>query len=159
MSIRESMTALASIKAVKDVLTAEERREKQALMDELGGRMGATGAVLPDGREGATISISAGKAAKLEVVDERAFTDWVREFRPGAIVTVESVRDSDRDQILKVFTETFEETGELPPGVMLGNPGEPYVMVKQSKAQAQAVVEAWRAGALALPGSVGEIES
>lgn len=148
-SIRDRLTELAAIKAVKDMLAAREKESKASLMKEVGGRMGATGAVLPTGEEGATVSITAGKSAVLYVADERAFLEWVRGARPAAIV--EMVRESDRKQILDFWLEHGE--GEIPPGVELGDPGDPYVMVRQSKEQAAAVVGAWQAGLLELPGS------
>lgn len=154
MSARQRALELACLKAVKDRLTALDTETKAALMDgdlDPGDRKSA---VLPDGTDVGTVSVAKGRAAKLKVVDERAFLAWVKKNRPTAIV--EAVRSSDQDDLLA----KAEESGELPDGVDLGDPGAPYVSVRQSKEQAEALVAAWRAGTVALPGLVaGQVES
>lgn len=74
------------------------------------------------------VTLTKGRAGGLRVTDERAFTAWVREVRPSAIV--ESVRKSDQDSILKNALVTFRETGELPPGVDEAPDGDPYFSVR-----------------------------
>lgn len=145
MSTRKIMTALAAVKAVKDYLSELDRALKADLMEQLGGRMSAAAAVLPDGSEAATVTISRGRAARWVVVDEAAFLSWVKANRPTAIV--QTVRSSDTESILTSITAT----GEVPDGVMEGEPGEPYVMVRQSPAQRAATVAAWQTGQLPLP--------
>lgn len=152
MSIRDRLLRLAAIKAVKDYVSALEVTEKAGLMEEVGGRMGATAAVLPSGEEAATISISKGRKAAFFVADPKAFLEYVREVRPQAIV--ETVRESDlKDLLSEAKQEAYLEAsgGEPMPGVMLGDPGSPYVAVKQSDEQRQAVIVAWHNGQLSLP--------
>lgn len=150
MSAREVALRLAALKAVKDALTKEEGSSKGALMDDLdpGDRKQAA---LPDGTKVATVSVSQREAA-FKVTDERAFLAWVKEHRPTAIV--EAVRESDQKSIL----EGIATSGEMPDGVELGEPGAPYVSVRQSAEQAEALVAAWRRGEVALP-NLGAIES
>jgi hypothetical protein len=66
----------------------------------------------------------------------------VKTHRPSAII--EAVRASDQADILKRITST----GEIPDGVEQGQDGSPYVSVKQTPEQTQAVVQAWRSGAI-----------
>lgn len=151
-SLRERLNRLAAIKAVKDYVAGLETTEKAGLLAEVGGRMGATAAVLPSGEEAATVSISAGRKAPWIVVDTNAFLEYVRSVRPTAIV--ETVRESDlKDLLSDASQQAYLEAsgGEPMPGVMLGDAGDPYVTVKQSDAQRQAVIAAWHDGTLALP--------
>lgn len=147
MSMRETLTRLALIKAVKDFLAEEEKTTKAALMAEVGGRMGATAAILPSGEEGATVSIAKGRDAKLVVKDRSAFVKWVKANRPTAIV--EEVRESDEKDLLDRANKGLLD--EVPDGLDWSDAGDPYVAVKQSDAQAAATVAAWRAGSLEVP--------
>src|SRR5690348_16486127 len=107
MSARQRAVELAALKAVKDRLTALDAETKAALMDgdlDPGDRKAAR---LPDGTEVGTVSVSVGRAAKLKVVDERAFLAWVKVNRPSAIV--EAVRSSDQEDLLA----KAEKSGEL----------------------------------------------
>lgn len=160
-SMRELLATLAVVKLIRDHLTTVEADTKAALKEEVGGRMGATGAILPTGEEGATVSITkptnhpATLGGDPYVDNPRAFLDWCRVHNPAAIV--ESVRSSDQQVILARAKLLLEETGELPDGVALTDPtpasvsGGGSVTVRQSEAQAAAVVRAWHAGGLVLP--------
>lgn len=148
---RETAVKLAAIKALEATVKSLNAEEKQALLEilESGDRKVAK---LPDGTAIATVSVST-RSASWDVVDEQKFLAWVKENRPSAIV--EQVRDSDRKHILS----QIDETGELPDGVAEVPESEPYVTVRQSAEQRDAVVAAWRSGALELPNVAGEIES
>jgi hypothetical protein len=150
VSARTVALKLAALKAVKDHLTSEDALAKGELMDDLDPGDRKT-AALPDGTKVGTVTVSQRDAA-FKVTDERAFVAWVKEHRPTAIV--EAVRESDQKDIL----ERIPDTGEIPDGVELGEPGAPYVSVRQSKDEAEALVAAWRRGEVALP-NLGAIES
>lgn len=150
--VRSVALRLAAISAVKKHLTAVDNQAKDELMGHLdpGDRKGA---VLPDGTEIGTVYVTKAGGPEVKVVDERAFLAWVKENRPTGIV--EYVRDSDRKSIL----EGALTSGELPDGTEVGDGKASYVGVRQTEPQRQAVVDAWRSGALALPSIAGEVEA
>lgn len=144
MSARQSVIVLAALKALKDHLAGLDKEEKKALLEELdpGDRKNA---VIPGTKTSiGTVSVSQ-REGGWEVVDERAFLGWVKKNRPSGVV--ESVRESDQKSILT----SIDETGEVPDGVMQGDDGDPYVTVRQTPAQREALIEAWRTGAIELP--------
>jgi len=101
---------------------------------------------LPDGTEVATIHMTGGKPVA-RVVDERAYTDWVRRHAPEEIV--ERVRASYTSGLLN----RIEATGEIPDGVEIGTK-DSYLTVRPTKDARKQVLDAIRSGAinpLALP--------
>lgn len=156
-TMRERLVRLASLKLVLDTLRTEETRVKTELMEDVGNRMGATGALLPDGTEGATVFVSRGRAPKWEVFDSIAWAKWVQKKRPSAIVM--AVRESDEKDLLAKMGQLIEEAGgEVPPGVRETERGEPYTSIKQSPEQRENTVRAWRSGELQLIDGTALIE-
>lgn len=145
---------LAATKAIKDHVTTlwENLRVEAGDHLEPGDKKAAK---LPDGTTGASILKTDPKpTASWKVTDEAAFLLWVKEHRPSAIV--EQVRSSDTTSILGGIADT----GEIPDGVEeVTSQGRPTVSVTQTPAQRQAVIDAWRSGALVLPDPVEAIEA
>lgn len=171
MSIRDLLVQLATVKAIKDHIDKVlEPGLKAAIKTEVGGRMGATAAILPSGEEAATVWITkpgagtpADPGGAPYVANPALFTEWVEQVDPGAIV--KSVRSTDVPRLLALALATLEETGDLVPGVELTDPtpaqpgkGGGSVSVKQSEAQRDALVRAWQAGELVLPGMMPELD-
>lgn len=157
MSLREIGQRLALLKALNDATKTAIERTKHEFGEEVGwARLSGLAARLPDESEGATLSVVVSEEGSPVVTDDRAFLAWVKRNRPTAIV--ETVRDSDRKDILAKCVET----GELPDGVGISDPKDPYVMVRQTTAQRANTIRAWRErGDLALPDLTepGEVES
>ncbi len=143
---------LAAIAAVKKHLTGVDTATKAELLVylDLGDRKGA---VLPDGTSIGTVYVTVEGDPQVRITDSRKFLAWVKKNRPTAII--EAVRESDEKSIL----EEALTSGELPDGTEIGDGKASYVGVRQTEAQRQAVVDAWRSGALALPAITGEIEA
>lgn len=161
MTMQDRLRKLAAVKLLADYVKALDTTLKAELLEEVGGRMGATAAVV-DGEEVATVSVAKGRYPNgvvdgWYVSDERAFLEWVRQVRPSAIV--ETVRDSDRRSLLaSVPTWIIDSGGDVPPGVDEANRGDDYVLVKQSEAQKAAALTAWHTGRLARPEVAGYLE-
>lgn len=144
---------LAGAKAIKDHVTSlwENLRAEAGEHLDPGDKKAAK---LPDGTTGASILKTDPKPTTAwKVTDEGAFLLWVKEHRPTAIV--EQVRSSDTTSILSGIADS----GEIPDGVEeVTTQGRPTVSVTQTPAQRQAVIDAWRSGALVLPDPVEQIE-
>lgn len=161
MSLRDRLIRLAAFKLLGDEVAAAVAREKAGLMDEVGGRMGATAATI-EGREVGTVSIAQGRPEQGSVngwivTNRRAWIEFVREYRPSAII--EDVRASDEKDLLNHVEQITEEReGDLPPGISPALRGDDYVMVKQSPEQRANAIHAWREGLLSLPDMAAQIE-
>lgn len=143
---------LGLLKAVEDhikSLTAERKAELR-----LGQKRGTTYATLEDGGEVATIVSTADVSGEeLVVTNEEAFLEWVIANRPTAVMA--AVRSSDKEQILA----EAKKTGEWPDGVdVVPTNRKGYVQVKQSPAQRQELIGAWRDGRLQPVASLLELE-
>jgi hypothetical protein len=164
MSLQDRLLTLAAVKFMLARLGEIETVEKGGVKKEVGGRMGATAAMLPDGTEGATISITkptrhaAKPGGEPYVKNPALFIPWVEERYPEAIV--KDVRSTD---VPRILAQTFA-TGELPPGCELTEPVEAYssgggsVTVRQTEEQAANVLRALMAGAIPLPSLAPQIE-
>ena len=164
MSLQKHLVTLAAVKFMRERLAEIEVVEKRAVLDEVGGRMGATGAMLPDGTEGATISISkptqhrAKPGGEPVVKNPALFTAWVEKHYPDAIV--KDVRSTD---VPRILSEALAN-GELPDGVDLSEPVAAYssgggsVVVRQTEQQAADLLRNLLAGAVPLPSLAPEIE-
>lgn len=147
-TLQDALVRLAVAKAIADQAAKATEAGKLVVKGEVGGRMGATGAVLPDGTEGATVSISkptVKKGGELYVHDRAAFTKWCIENRPDAIEQV--VRGTSEAAILAAA----RKSGDMPDGVEVTNPstsGGGSVIVRQTPEQLANLVRNWRAGDL-----------
>ena len=157
MSVREIGQRLALLKALTDAAKTATERAKIELGEDVGwSRLSALAVRLPDETEGATLSLVVEDEGSPAVIDDRAFLAWVKKHRPSAVI--ETVRDSDRKDILAQCATT----GELPDGVGWSDPKDPYIVVRQTKAQRENTIRAWRErGDLALPDLTepGEVEA
>lgn len=159
MNAREAAARAAILKTLYDQVKAAFTAAKADVMDHLdpGDRKHA---VLDNGGDLGTVSVSIGRASAA-VHDETAFLKWVRENRPDEIV--ETVRPSFRAHILKIAADTgapvVNDDGEYVDGIEVRT-GEPYVSVRQTADQRDAVLEAYDAGHLhaLLRGTPLEIE-
>lgn len=140
MSARDAAATAAVMKALAGRVKEGETRAKADVMAHLdpGDRKHA---VLPDGTDIGTVSITKGRET-FRVTDPAAFLAWVRDTAPSEVV--ESVNPTFQRKVL----DGIKDGGELPPGVEPGW-GDPYVSVRQSETQAEAVAAAWRDGRLA----------
>ena len=148
MKLQEMLVRLAVMKAIADRAGKETNRLKELVKAEVGGRMGATAAILPDGSEGATVSITKPtkhKGGELVVTDRAAFTQWCIENRPDAIQ--QTVRGTSETAILAAA----RKTGELPDGVGVTEAyesGGGSVTVRQTDEQLTSLIQAWVGGDL-----------
>lgn len=134
---------LALVKVLKTRIGQVETTIKGELNQHL--HRGTVYAQLADGVDVATVVVTAESEAPLVVEDERALLEWVKANRPTAVV--ESVRSSDLADILA----KAKKTGEMPPGIGFGKGKAGSVSVgAQSKAQEDALLDAYRAGSLAV---------
>lgn len=99
-------------------------------------------AVLPSGKRVAQVTLTKGKVGAA-VGNERDFLDWVREFHPSEIQTIEQVNPAFKARILKAAAQT----GEDYPGVDL-RMGRPSPMVKLDADADALIEEAWQSGEL-----------
>lgn len=159
-NLQKILLDLAILKAIADHAEKAITRRKADLKTEVGGRMGAAAAMLPDGSEAATVSItkpSPGKrGGEPYVANPQAFLQWCKEHRPDAIL--ESVHGASQQAILA----DVKETGDLPDGVALTEPTGPsgggVVQVRQSEEQRLALIHQYHAGRINLPDVLPEIE-
>lgn len=160
MSFRDRLVRLAALKLLTDEIKKTVDADKAALFDDVGGRMGGTGAVV-DGKEIGTVSIAEGRDesgshAGWVVYDPVAFVKWTKANYPTAVI--ETVRDSDRKMILASIEKWSAEGKDVPDGVKPAQKGDPYVVVNQTAEQRENAVRAYREGRLVLPEMAPQIE-
>lgn len=151
---RLAATRAALGKFFEDRLKEARRILNAEVMDALdaGDRKGA---VLDDGTDVGTVSVTKGRTS-LQITDSAAFMEWVRENSPHNLFTPEPV-----EQVRPAFTKALiagakvidglivdTETGEVVPG-LAQKTGDPYVSVKISDDQLDAIYAALADGRLA----------
>jgi hypothetical protein len=169
-AVRAALTREAVLAALADTIKAEladARTDTQHLLDQQAKATGSTkfDATLPDGVKVGSVSVTGGEA-EAKIVDEEAFTDWVRETYPSEAVTqiVRSVRATFTAQILAEMTAARvarivdKGTGEMHdvPGVAI-KPSRArshrLTFARKSKAQPldgrDLIAQSWRTGDLA----------
>lgn len=169
-AVRAAVTREAVLKALRDHIDAEyetARTEVQHLLDEQQLATGGTkfDAILPDGTKVGSASLSVGEKAA-QIVDEDAFTAWVRTTYPAEAVTriVKSVQAAFTARLLAEMTAAGAarivdpDTGEVHevPGVEI-RPSRKRThsmnFLRKTKARPQdgrdLVAAAWRSGQLA----------
>lgn len=110
-------------------------------------------AVLPDGAEIGTVTLTKGRA-KAVMDDEAAFEAWVKATHPEQFetVTVTRVRPEFRERLMSAARQLGHpvdaETGEEVPGITVTT-GEPYPMVKLAPDAPALIAAAWQSGGLA----------
>lgn len=163
MSLKDAAAREAYLKtlfdAVGDAYKAA-RNETQELLDKAALETGTrqVSAKLPDGRDIATVSITAG-SAEAKVIDEAAFTAWVREEYPSEVERkfVTTVRSQFAKKILAVLTAAGgtewpdPETGVIHdvPGVQIAPARARGHSVRFGETGKADVMAAWREGLLA----------
>jgi DNA primase len=110
MNLKEAAAREAALKTLLDVVEAEYKAARAATRTALEAAAETTGVrqvavSLPDGPDVATVSLSSGEAAA-KVVDEDAFTTWVRDNYATEVERkfVTTVRRSFADRLLKEMT-------------------------------------------------------
>lgn len=169
-TVRDAVTREAVLRALLDRIDKEykaARTEVQDLLDEQQKKTGGTkfDALLPDGTKVGSASLSIGETAA-QIVDDEAFTAWVRETYPSEAVVriVKSVRAQFTARLLDEMTAAGAaqivdpETGEMHdvPGVEI-KPARKRThsvnFLRKTKARPvdgrELVAAAWRSGALA----------
>jgi len=145
MSVDETVCRLAALKAFGDHIKAETEKAKALLAQQM--RRGTVSAFVEDGDEPADVGtvVVVPTRWNWDVVDEAAFTNWVKANRPTAIV--ESVRSSDKKSILDGVEKSAKAGGDVPDGVARVKAAG-YVSVKQSADQLDALLAAAADGRL-----------
>ncbi|MFF7130332.1 hypothetical protein [Streptomyces sp. NPDC008240] len=148
-------TLLDTVKDAYDDARKDTRAALEAAAEETGVRQVAVS--LPDGPDIATVSLSSGEAAA-KVVDEEAFTAWVRDNYATEVERkfVTSVRQAFVDRLLKEMTAAGAaeyadpETGVIHevPGVAIAAARARTHSVRFKKDGRQQVMQAWREGRL-----------
>ena len=168
MSIKDSLVRLAAFKLIAKRAAVLSDAEKATIKAEVGGRMGATAAILPDGSEAATVWITKPTRHKADpggepyVSNPALFVAFVEKVSPDAIV--KSVRSTDLPRLLENAKRVMKETGERPPGLSLTDPapasesGGGVVSIKMSDEQEANLLRALVTGAVQLPSFVAELE-
>lgn len=149
-------TLLDTVKDAYDAARKETRAALETAAEENGVRQMA--AALPGGPDIATVSLSSGEAAA-KVVDDEAFTAWVREHYASEIERrfVTEVREAFRTKVLGALTAAGSlEWADPDSGVIHEVPG---VAIAPSRARTHSlrfktggkdqVMQAWREGRLA----------
>jgi hypothetical protein len=165
--LQQTAITLAAVKVIGERLSDVERAGKATVKESAG--VGArVVAILPDGTEGATISVSrptstpARPGGEPYVANPALFTEWAERVDPDSIV--KSVRTTDVPRLLALALEGLQMVGELPPGIELTDPtpastsGGGSVSVRQSPAQAENTLRALVGGAIPLPSLAPQIE-
>lgn len=162
MSLKDTATRAAVLSALHDAIGAElkeARAELQAGLREARAETGTQqiGVSLPSGQDVGKATLVQPKPAAV-VVDQAAFTAWVRSTRPGEIVRrfVTEVRPAWQALLLKEITAAGvaqwcdPETGELHdvPGVAMQGRAA-YTRMTVPDEGRQAIAEAWQSGELA----------
>lgn len=153
---QELLQRMVAVKVTIERLKEIETETKAALIAELGpgSRMKARTA---DGDDIGTVSVSEGKPrdGKPVVSDMQALTKWLAVEDPAAVRFVAA------DWWVAALPAWIaSHDGELPPGVTMSEPteGKPYVSVRLSQAQREAIEAYTTAQAVALiePEEAGE---
>lgn len=163
MSLREAAARETYLKTLLDVVNdaykaarTETQRELDAAAQDSGTRQAAVS--LPDGPDIATVSLSSGEAAA-KVIDDEAFTDWVRKHYATEIERrfITEVRAAFRDKVLGALTASGgtdwadPETGVIHevPGVAIAPSRARTHSLRFKAGGRDQVMAAWRAGQLA----------
>ena len=149
MNLRELAFQLSAITLIADAAKEAKdrlRREFAAALDEVGAD--AAKAVL-EGEEIARVSLIHPKTS-VEVLNEKAFTDWVKSNWEYEII--ETVRESFRKHILDSVQNVdgkaiYPRTGELLDFISFSS-RDPYISTRFKDGGRQALLEAFRAGSL-----------
>lgn len=149
MNLRELAFQLSAITLIADAAKEAKdrlRREFAAALEEVGAD--AAKAVL-EGEEIAKVSLVQPKTSA-EVLNERAFTDWVKSNWEYEIV--ESVRESFRKHILDSVQSVdgkalYPRTGEVLDFISF-NSRDPYISTRFKDGGREALLGAFRAGSL-----------
>jgi len=161
MSLKDAAGRAAVLQALHDAIGAELKAAKaeqtaglKTARQETGARQ--ISADLPDGTSVARVTLVSPDPAAT-VVDEQAFTAWVREHRPDQIRRefVTTVREAYVKALLAEMTAAGvpqwcdQETGEVHavPGIRM-QPRAAYVRTTWEKQGRERVAEAWQAGEL-----------
>lgn len=145
MSLHDVAAQMVALKEIRDRVDAErEKRKAQFLAD---GEEGDRTTAKLDGQIiGAVSIVKARETAK--IVDEAALTQWVMSHFPTEIETINRVRTSFLNVILKSVKENGgwidAKTGEFlaVDGVDVAV-GDPYVSVKVADGASEIVAKAW----------------
>jgi hypothetical protein len=151
--------AEAALKALADAVKtqlADVRERMQKEMETSGASR--VDAMLPDGTKVATVSLSQPKPTA-RVTDEDTLRAWVREHAPGELHSrvVTEIRPAYLTSLLAQLTAAGAPdladaaTGEIAevPGVEVAAGRASTHSVRLAEGGAEAIVEAWRTGALA----------
>lgn len=153
MSARDAATRATVAKFFEDRLKEARKILNAEVMEQLdpGDRKGA---VLAEGDDIGTVSVTKGRKS-LRVSDEVAFREWVREHSPHNVFTPEPV-----EQVRPAYAKSMVEgakvidgmivdpaSGEVVPGITQVT-GDPYVSVKISDEQLDAIFQAFADGRL-----------
>jgi hypothetical protein len=165
VTARTAALRAAVVKFLADRVAEANKDAKADVLDQLdaGDRKGA---VLPDGGDVGTVSVTKGRKT-ISVTDEAAFLAWVREHSPHNIEVTERVRPAYTKSVTDGGQARYgmvvdPNSGEIIPGLALRE-GDPYVTVRQSDEQAEVLAAALEAGVLDvrdvfLPATPKEIE-
>lgn len=159
MSLRDSALRAAVLKALKDLIAAEETVARQdmaadfAVASEQLGDLKSIVVKLPDGSKVATVSLTEGRTT-WQVTDEPAFLAWVTDNFPSEVETVTRVRPAFVPAMQKMYTVEGDvvvgPSGLVAEGVTV-TAGAPFTSVRYTPEGRTAISDAWQAGRLDVP--------
>jgi len=164
VNLKDQALRTTVLKALADMLYAEQKADRDDLMREIVAMYDATGGKtfdvkLPSGEKVATISLAISQAYP-RVLDEDALVEWARENRPEWVREVPATTVLNLGRVIEdiTFTEdgmAVDGNGELVPEVVLDPGGEPQsFQVRFAPSGRVAIERAWADGKFgaALPG-------
>lgn len=159
-NLKEAASRVAILKTIRDAVDAEYENARKDAFIAFAEAKKDTGAKTLDVTIPDTVGTKVGALSLTEttdtvqILDERAFTDWVADAYPTEVYTVTRVRESWLKGFLAALQTDFDpKTGEKVPGVRLTKGGQPKgIALRLTKGAREAIVEAWQGGRLPVSG-------
>jgi hypothetical protein len=160
MTLKDDVTTVAVLKALRDTVDAEYQAVRRRVFDQLctaRAELGlkSTRVTLPDGTPVATITL-VDPAPAIVVVDDEAFTAWMARNYPSEVETRVRVRASWQKHFLSRLDPTDDpvadpSTGEVVAGLRTVPASEPRSFALRSvPGGTEEIARAWRRGELDL---------
>jgi hypothetical protein len=160
MSLKDDVTTVAVLKALRDNVDAEYQAARQRVLDQLRAAraelgLKSTWVTLPDGTPVATVTL-VDPAPAVVVVDDGAFTTWMARNYPSEVETRVRVRASWQKEFLSRLDPgtdpvTDPRTGEAVSGLQAVPAPEPRSFaLRPVPGGSEQIARAWRRGELDL---------
>lgn len=140
---KHAMRVLATAKLLKSLMAPAEKQAKAYLeAKELSPKDRRT-VTLDDGTDVGTISMVEGRSKAPVIIDAEALVKWCDEHGVEHGARWEPVFPAWFTAKANLDSLIERAGGEIPDGLALPEPGEPYVMIRQTTGQAMALADAF----------------